>query len=457
MLAALVLTGGCDRKTEQIADDVVELVVWISYKGPEYEEFQELSAQFCRDYYQKTGKRVKITGNQTPFDDLVTYIRIACMAGKNPDIARVDALKVLELAYHQVLVELDQLENFGAGSIDEKSGEYLPAPFATNVVEVKTKEGKSETHLYGLPEQNTCLALFWNKELFAKRAKELSDAGLSPDRAPRDWEEFISYAKVLTYKEEKDGKATLYYGFAMKNSLWWTLPFFGCFGSRFVDTDAGGKKVCLLGDSRSCAALQLKVDLYQKYGVEAGAWMSGAVDPEVGFTNKKYAMILIGPWVVQKFRDRNLDFGVDLIPKITEKQAAGLGLETIPESATNVGGNDMVIFKTCRHPEIAYDFVNYLTSYEAQKKWCMDLKQIPVNRRAMEDLVQNESLDPVIRKFIEQSKYAIPPPPLPRYSFIEDEVVNLEMELALKKEKTVEQALKDAAAKIEKHVLSLLN
>ena len=41
--------------------------------------------------------------------------------------------------------------------------------------------------------------------------------------------------------------------------------------------------------------------------------------------------------------------------------------------------------------------------------------------------------------------------------YIEGDVVNPEMELALKGQKTVEKALKDAAEKINRKVLSLVN
>lgn len=460
LLLPLFFVVGCDvqKKGES---DVITLDAWFTYKGPELTKANELIAEFCAQYEKKHGKKVRIEAKQVPFDDLVTYVKTACMARKTPDIARIDVQKVLELAYHQVIAKLDTLANFDAKSIEEKAKDYMPGPFDVNVVEIKNRDGKFEKHLYGLPEQPSCLALFWNKKLFRAAADRLSAKGLSPDRAPRTWDELILYSQALTY--QKDGEWR--YGFAMQNSLWWTMPFFGVYKAQFVKINEKGEKYCTLADDLTCAALQLKVDLYNEYKAEAGAWKSNAIGPDVGFLNEKYAMILMGPWMVQNFREKNLDFGVALIPKVSDEEAKRFHIANPPESATNVGGNSMVIFEGSEHKEIAYDFINFMSSFEAQMKWCLELNQIPAHRKAADVLlgkIQDEKykdvqLDPAVKVFMEQIQYAIAPPPLPMYSYIESTVVNPEMELALKQEKTVKQAMTDAAKKIDENVLKLVN
>lgn len=458
-LIPLCFLSSCKSKAAQ-NKGTIGLVAWVTYQGTEKKKFDELTAAFTRIYKEKTGLTVKILARQVPFDDLITNIKMACMSGRTPDIARVDANKVLELAYHKVLVELDTLPKFGARSIEEKASQYMKVPFYTNVVENK-KKGKRETHLYGLPEQTTCLALFWNRKIFREFAQDLEKAGLDPKRAPRTWDELIKYSRVLTRKE---GDAQ-YYGFGMNNSLWWTMPFFGAYGAKLIKADKEGKKFCGLGDDLTTAAMQLKVDLYRKEKIESGAWKSGAIGPDVGFVNEKYAMILMGPWKVKEFREKGLDFGVSLIPGLSKERAARVGIKNPRPSATNVGGNNMVIFQSCQHKQAAYDFISYLTSWKVQLEWCLDLKQIPISKKAADILSgrlphpsgKKISIDPVIGTFMDQIRYAVLPPQLPRYGYIESDIVNPEMELALKGEKDVRKALKTAADKIDKEILSLVN
>ena len=457
MLALLVIFSGCQKG--QDSTDEISLVVWVTYKEEEMRQFTQIIENFSQEYFAKHQKKVKIIPKQVPFDDLVTNLKMACLSQKTPDIARVDVQKILEMAYHQALVELDKLPNFDASSIDEKAKSYMSGPFNVNVVNtLNTDTNKFERHLYGLPEQTSCLALFWNKKMFRALGNELRAANLDPDRAPRTWDELIAYSKILTRDQN--------YGFAMSNTLWWSLPFFYLYKANIVVEDPVTKnKVCTLGDERTTAAFQLKVDLYQKHKIEAGAWKSGAIGPDVGFINEKYAMIFMGPWFVEKFIEKGLDFSVALIPGISEEEAKRLNITDAPKSATNVGGNSMVMFKTCKHQEIGYDFINYMASWEVQLKLARELKQIPVHKKATDILLgnikekgyENITVDPMIRTFIDQIQYAVAPAPLPRYEYIETDVVNPEMELALKNEKSVQKALKDAAEKINKNVLSLVN
>ncbi|RME03097.1 MAG: extracellular solute-binding protein [Planctomycetota bacterium] len=434
----------CSRRSS-LGSSRVRLVMWVTYQEEELGLFRQIVRSFAREYRRRKGLEVEVVPQRVPFHDLTTYIRLAAMAGKTPDIARVDALKVVDMAYHKVLVRLDELSNFDASSWREKGREFLRVPFMTNVVNIR-----GEVHLYGLPEQTTCLALFWNKDLFAK-------VGLDPERPPRTWEELIAFAKRLTYTERRGGVVRRYYGFAMRNSLWWTMPFFACFGAKLFQTDGRGRRSSLLGDRRACAAFQLKVDLYRKYRVEAGAWKSGAISPELGFLSNRYAMILMGPWATERFRARGIRFGVGLIPRIGVRRARQAGIVEageIPRSGTNIGGNNLVIFRSSRHKEIAYDFIRYFTSYEVQKLWCLRLKQIPVHRRVYEEL---RSRSGSLGVFMRQIRYAILPPSIPGYGRLEADIVNPEMELALQGKKTVQEALQSASERVQREILERIN
>lgn len=410
------------------------LTVWVSYNPQEYEVFKKIATDFQDDYLKKHGKPLQLNLQRIPYDGLMPRLKYACLANATPDICRVDNAWPLTLAYGKALVPLDTLPNFNS-TIDEMAKEYVPAAIESNIVEVKKDNGNWERHLYGIPDQTNCVALFWNKELFRQSATELRAAGLDPDRAPRSWDEFVKYAQILTIKDKKQ------YGFGMFNSLWWSMPFFNTFGAKFVQKDSNGKYVCTLDQQPARDALQFMTDLYKKYGVEAGAWRTGSINPEQGFLNGKYAMILSGPWNLKRFS--NIDFGLSLVP------AGPAG------TSSNVGGQNLVIFQTCKNPEGALDFLRYFSSEAIQVRWSEALGQIPVNIKAFDkvDLSQR----PQLAVFMEQMKTARPSPKIPRMDVLEEKVMGPALQLAMQGDKTVEQALKDSSNEINKDFLSLLN
>jgi multiple sugar transport system substrate-binding protein len=179
---------------------------------------------------------------------------------------------------------------------------------------------------------------------------------------------------------------------------------------------------------------QFKVDLYSKHRVEGGAWRSGGIRDDMGFQSRKYAMIFNGPWAVKGLQRGGIDFGVALIP------AGPAG------HATNVGGNNLVVFSTSEHPEEACKLLMFIASKESQVKWANSLGQIPVNVLADQD-VDLEG-HPYLEVFMEQMKYAKPRPPTGSYPEIENDV-NPEMQAALDGKKSVEAAMRSACEKVK--------
>lgn len=435
-ISLLLIVGANNMACRSLSDGekANTLTVWVSYNPQEYEVFKKIATDFQDDYLKKHGKPLQLNLQRIPYDGLMPRLKYACLANATPDICRVDNAWPLTLAYGKALVPLDTLPNFNS-TIDEMAKEYVPAAIESNIVEVKKDNGNWERHLYGIPDQTNCVALFWNKELFRQSATELRAAGLDPDRAPRSWDEFVKYAQILTIKDKKQ------YGFGMFNSLWWSMPFFNTFGAKFVQKDSNGKYVCTLDQQPARDALQFMTDLYKKYGVEAGAWRTGSINPEQGFLNGKYAMILSGPWNLKRFS--NIDFGLSLVP------AGPAG------TSSNVGGQNLVIFQTCKNPEGALDFLRYFSSEAIQVRWSEALGQIPVNIKAFDkvDLSQR----PQLAVFMEQMKTARPSPKIPRMDVLEEKVMGPALQLAMQGDKTVEQALKDSSNEINKDFLSLLN
>ena len=150
--------------------------------------------------------------------------------------------------------------------------------------------------------------------------------------------------------------------------------------------------------------------------------------------NGQYSMIFTGPWRLKTFEDAGLDFGVSTIPE----GPAG--------SSSNVGGQNMVVFRSCPNPPLALKFLLYLGSRPVQIKWASRLGQIPV-RPDVFDLV-DVTKQPRLRTFFDQMLTARARPTIPRYDRLE-EIVNVEIEQAVKGEKSVKSALEDACQRVD--------
>ncbi len=435
------------------AKEPITLKIWEGFKFEEHNLFEKLMKQYEDNYNKTHTQKIKIKVERVPFDDMITKIKMACLARRTPDLAVVDALKVIELAYGKVIIPINKLENFRYKSIEDAKKEFVPAAFETNVIDIKGK-----VDLYGLPAQATTLALFWNKEIFQKYKSDLLKAGLDPSRAPITWDEFVKYAKALTHPKDK------VYGYAMANSLWFTFPIINTYYGKILIKE-NGKWKSNFNSKLVKAALRRNVNFYLKDKIEAGAWQSGAIGPDQGFINGSYAMILMGPWNVERFKSSGVKFGISLIPKLSKREAIKLGL--IPASATdeeynkkitsssNIGGNDFVIFRTCKVPEIAYDIIEYFTSEKIQKLWAEKLGQIPVRLSAQKNL--NLKNFPEIPLFIKQINLARPLPKIPLYGTLESDIFNPEMDLVLQKKQSLDEGIKKIDKKFKKLILDKMN
>ncbi|SHK21290.1 multiple sugar transport system substrate-binding protein [Anaerobranca californiensis DSM 14826] len=406
LLAAFALTGcfGGGKSSgeyelppERQPGTKVELTLWETYNNEEHAVFMEIVKKF-----EDQNPDIKINVERIPWGGHWGRIATGLAVNETPDIARVDVAYVATLADRGAIVNLDLL---GA---DKVVNEYVDAAIHSNIF---------RGSVWGLPDQTNTTVLFYNKTLF-------DEAGVDYPTFDWTWDDLIEAGKKIT------GIRPGVYGFAMGNTLWETFPYFGTFGAKFLNED--GTK-CVLDSPEGIQALSLKVSLNREHGIEAGAWREGAVGAEDGFLAQQYAMIITGPWKIAEYRNAGIDFGISLVPR----GPAG--------TASNVGGTNMVIFRNSRYPREAYQFLRFLTSVEMQAFWANELGQIPVNKGAF-DLVDTEK-NPYLEVLMEQAKYAIARPVLVNYARVE-EIINAEMALALRGEKSPAQALRDAVREI---------
>ncbi len=391
-----------------------ELTIWVTYNDEQFKVYQKLVQRFSVE------RGVNIKVSRIPFDGQAEKFQYACNSRTAPDIARMDIGNIPRFAVGKALLPMENFPEF-----TELKTNLTPA--ALSSAQVRTQKG--ELLHFAIPDEYVNVALFYNKDLFIA-------SGLEP-KAPKTWAEFESIASRLSRDLDGDGLKDQY-GFAMTNTLWWSLPFLYAKNGDIVDTK---NLKCLLDQPEAIAGLEYQMHL-SKSGLEAGAWRPGSIQPDTGFKNGRYAMILSGPWNLESFEQSGLNFGVDLIPGNPD-----LGVV----STTSIGGNSNVIFRTSKSPKLAFEFLSWLASAEIQIHLHETLGSFPINLPELETM-NYELKAKTIDVFIEQSRHARPRPAIPGYGRIES-IVNNEVEAAFAGSLTASQAYKRACERIEREVL----
>ncbi len=100
-------------------------------------------------------------------------------------------------------------------------------------------------HLYCMPWFQCVMALHYRKDLFR-------DAGLDPNKPPRDWNEFYEYAKKLTDPEKGNGVLT----FPCHRAPGYLTDFIWQAGGEVIARDKDGKYRAVFNDAGGVEALR---------------------------------------------------------------------------------------------------------------------------------------------------------------------------------------------------------
>ncbi len=211
------------------------------------------------------------------------------------------------------------------------------------------EEASYQGHVYALPYGTDCRALYYNRTLFR-------EVGLNPDKPPKTWKELEEYTKKLN-KYENGRPVRL--GFIPNFGNSWLYLYGWQNGGEYMSPDG---RTCTLNDPKIVDALQWMVNFYDMLGGRAkvvSGFESGfqglAADP---FLIGKVAMKIDGNWCLDNIAryTPNLDFGVAPPP--------------VPEGHPVIswaGGFSLVIPKGCKHVNEAWEFIQWMNSFEGAK------------------------------------------------------------------------------------------
>lgn len=310
--------------------------------------------------------------------------------------------------------------------------------------DISIKEGR----VYGVPSNAASSALFINKTIF-------DQAGIPYPKGTWTWDEFIPLAQKLTIRDER-GRAKQF-GFLMD---WWLWPQFVLQWGGSVYSEDGTK--CTIDSPEAIAGIQFLHDLIYKYKImpspveEAamatqGGWGSGSIT-QFG-DGKKIAMAMGGRWWLCTLRNKsqfpNLKMTVCEAPYHKERVFLAYGRSTF-------------INKQSPRREQALDFLLYMSG-EGYNNLINDQADAlaPFKKYAYTEHFQHnpkfpeEDRNEVWRNVMEVS---VPSKISPFVNApAANRILNKQLDLIKNDQKTVEQALHDAAREVNLEIQKTLD
>lgn len=355
--------------------------------------------------FDEANDDIVIEYRQVPFDDLVNETLRAFATGQAPDIVSFDNPDFAMFSSRGAM--LDITDRIAASEII-KAENFFPGPL--NSV---TWDGR----YYGIPKYTDTIAVFYNKDLFAK-------AGIA--EPPKTWAEFAEYAEKLTDPASNVYGAT-FSARAGEEGTFQFLPIIQMSGGAYdnVNTDS------------AVEVLELWKKMIDNGWASQDVLSLGQWDSTGTFNSGNAAMAVSGNWEINRMLDdAKFDWGVALLPTITEGG----------ERSSALGGFDWGIMSSTKYPDEAFRLLEY---YDSQANRLFDEFGYIAPRSDIAIAPSGvEKKDAAIAVFLDQLKFAQPRGPHPDWQKISKAIYDA-MQAALTGQMSPKDALDQAQATID--------
>ena len=370
-LAAALLAGCAERDAGRTT-----LRFWLM--GREAEVIAQLLPEF-----EKSHPDIRVVVQQLPWTAAHEKLLTAFAGDALPDLCQLGNTWVPEFA---TLGALEPLEARVAASRIVREDDYFAGIWETNRI---------DGVLRGVPWYVDTRLMFFRRDLLAQ-------AGF--DHPPRSWEEWARMMAAIK-KRTPDQYAVLFPLNEFEPLLALTLQ------GRDPVLAEGGRR----GDFRG-EGFRRALDFYvQAFRNDWAPSMSNTQVSNVWteFGRGMFAFYVSGPWNIAEFKKR-------LPPeRQNDWMTAPLPGPTGP-GASIAGGSSLVIFKSSRHKEAAWQLIEYLSQPLVQQRFHALTGNLPPRRATWTDA--RLAGDPYARAFREQLERVRPAPAVPEWERIVNEM-----------------------------------
>ncbi|QED48028.1 ABC transporter substrate-binding protein [Cytobacillus dafuensis] len=406
ILAACTNTSNPSESSTQSSNKPIELTFMHILGGDQGKSIEKIADNFNKSQTKYVVKPVFESGN---YEGLVEKLQALLVTKKLPDVV-MSGLNFTN--YFNDNMPIVPAQTF----IDKEQTDL--SDFYPNMLELgKGKDGKQ----YAMPFAVSTPVLYYNKDMFKK-------AGLDPENPPKTFEEVREAAKTLTAGDQYG----MFYDYTISGA-WMFQAMVETMGGQMAADD--GKSVAFNSEPGK-KALQHWVDLVNND--KSMPKMVGS-QPLQSFTSGKLGMYAYSTGALNQIEDAsNFELGVAPFPTDGDQQ------RKIP-----AGGNTLYVMKSTPEKEKgAWEFIKYATSTEGTTIVAKEMGYMATRKSAVEgqELGAYFKENPLAKVTYTQLEDMVP---WNNYSGADGtriyKVIQDNIDAALNNQKTVDQAIEDAA------------
>src|SRR3954465_3210780 len=326
--------------------------LWVMNNGPQpVQDTQRIVTAFER----QTGVNVKVelVGWDVQFD----RIRNAAVSGGGPDVTQAGTTQVPFFA---------ALGGFGDlnGRIKDIGGKSAYAPGIWGTTQLAGHAGT-----YAIPGFTEARAIYYRKDVLQK-------AGVDPKTAFKDWDSLEQTLETVKHKGPSiGGKPIAPFGSPGKKAfdlVHHVMPFVWDAGGAELSADA---KKSTIDSPQAEEGVNFMASLIQKGLYDKSMLERDGTQVENQFKGGRLAVWIGGPWVLGSIKRADDDTW-------SAKARANVGGAPMPtgpdgKAYTFVGGSDLMVFKSTKHPNEAWALLKFLSQDQTQKDYASLLGMFP--------------------------------------------------------------------------------
>lgn len=370
-ILAFIFLYSCQSEVDRKEN---ELTYWSSNNGGEIDFANWVVGQWEKERDEKI-KYQPIPEGQTSEEILLA----AVVAGTTPDIySNIWQGAVEFYRVSDILVALDTLDGFM---------EFLTARCdSASIEEITADDG----HIYQFPWKINPIMTIYNKGIF-------EDMGLQSP--PKKYSEYLNAAAKFKKDTDGDGYVDQWFGNTSVKLAWHQRLF--NFYPLYLASSGGMPLIkdgkAFFNNQHGIGAFQFLQTMYRENYFSKQAQSAG----QDLFVAQRYATKFTGPWEIQYLdrfmqEDFNYDFYEIPVPDNHEGPAY-----------TYCDPKNIVVFNTCKNPQLAFEFIKKMTNQEADLEFLKATMQLP-RRKNMESLPKYQDFfaaNPKMKAFVKQAKY----------------------------------------------------
>ncbi|BBE21963.1 ABC transporter substrate-binding protein [Arthrobacter sp. MN05-02] len=324
--------------------------------------------------FEAANSGTKVELDLVPYEQIFSNIDAQLQAGTAPDLFRVDYGTIGAYSSQDQLLDLSSYFDTAAGE------EFLPAMW-----QAVQFDGKP----YGVPHQTDTSAVVYRTDLF-----EQAGIGSVPDSLDSawTWDEFRQVAEQLR-GSLPDDLFPFVYNWQLGGSTRWLSWLFQA-GGRLFDEDLTGSAI---ESDAGAKALAFTQGFFTDGLVPPSSSVKSTTYADNAFSAGTTAMAFVGNFVLPSLDEAITDFewGATYLPRDQR-------------GACDLGGNALVATKNARNPELAAEFLKFMTQPDQMSDFCARAMELPTLTSLVDADLDYQTRPDIAGIFVEQATTLAP-------------------------------------------------